>query len=101
MFDLLGCAHTLAILRVLALDPGPWRFNDLRSRLDVSPMTLSERLGELADLGVLDRRSYDEIPSRVEYSPTAKGRALRPILESVVERIGEYSGYGEHDGYNE
>jgi DNA-binding HxlR family transcriptional regulator len=86
---------------VFALDPGPWRFNDLRSRLDVSPTTLSERLSELADLGVLDRRSYDEIPSRVEYSPAAKGRALRPILESVGERIGEYGGYGEHDGYNE
>ncbi len=90
LFRLLGSAHTLAILRVFAADPGPHRFSDLEDELGISPTTLSDRLEELCEAGVLDRRSHDEIPPRVEYRPTEKGEALRPVLEAVADWIDEY-----------
>lgn len=90
LFRLLGSAHTLAIIRSFAADPGPHRFNELQSDLEISPTTLSDRLDELCEAGILERESYDEIPPRVEYHPTEKGRALRPILEAAGDWVAEF-----------
>jgi DNA-binding HxlR family transcriptional regulator len=90
LFQLLGSAHTLAILREFAAEPGPHRFSDLQDRLGISPTTLSDRLEELCEAGIIDRESHDEIPPRVEYHPTEKGQALRPVLEAVADWIDEY-----------
>jgi DNA-binding HxlR family transcriptional regulator len=80
LLDLLGKAHTMAVLREFAFAEGPLRFSDLEDALGVSPNTLSARLRELVDAGLLDRRSYDEIPPRVEYRPTRKAEALFPAF---------------------
>ncbi|TMT86339.1 transcriptional regulator [Haloterrigena sp. H1] len=53
---------------------------DLEGRLDVPANTLSERLKELVAAGLLRRESYDEVPPRVEYEPTEKGRAVFPAF---------------------
>ncbi|MFB6229281.1 MAG: winged helix-turn-helix transcriptional regulator [Halobacteriales archaeon] len=90
LFQLLGSAHTLAILREFAAKPGPQRFSDLQDELGISPTTLSDRLEELCEAGIIDRESHDEIPPRVEYRPTEKGQALRPILEAVADWIDEH-----------
>lgn len=87
LFRLLGSAHTLAILREFAADPGPHRFNSLQERLGLSPTTLSDRLDALCEAGILHRESYDEVPPRVQYRPTDRGTALRPILEDVGDWI--------------
>lgn len=91
LFQLLGSAYTLAILREFAASPDPHRFNELQEELDISPTTLSDRLDELCAEGILRRESYDEIPPRVEYYPTEKGLALRPILEKVLHWVDEYT----------
>jgi DNA-binding HxlR family transcriptional regulator len=91
LFQLLGSAHTLAILRELAANSGPHRFNDLQEKLDISPTTLSDRLDDLCAERILRRESYDEIPPRVEYHPTEKGLALRPVLEEVMHWVDEYA----------
>lgn len=91
LFQLLGSAHTLAIIREFAADPGPHRFTDLEEKLDISPTTLSDRLEELCEAEILHRKSHDEIPPRVEYRPTEKGEALRPIMDEVQQWIQEYS----------
>lgn len=90
LFRLLGSAHTLAILREFAADPEPHRFSDLQDKLGISPTTLSDRLEELCQAGLLDRESHDEIPPRVEYNPTEKGEALRPAMEAVADWVKEY-----------
>jgi DNA-binding HxlR family transcriptional regulator len=90
LFRLLGSAHTLAILREFAADPGPHRFSDLQDELGISPTTLSDRLGELCEAGIVDRESHDEIPPRVEYRPTEKGEALGPVMEAVGDWLDEY-----------
>ncbi|WP_331234741.1 winged helix-turn-helix transcriptional regulator [Natronorarus salvus] len=80
LLDLLGKTHTMALLREFAFAEGPVRFGHLEETLAISPSTLSERLRELTAAGLLRRRSYDEIPPRVEYEPTARARALFPAF---------------------
>jgi DNA-binding HxlR family transcriptional regulator len=50
----------------------------------ISSQTLAYRLHELEKGGVLERRSYNEIPPRVEYNLTAKGQEL---AESVIDLL--------------
>lgn len=73
---------TLLIIRDLAT--GTKRFTELeRSLRGISPKTLSERLRELEAQGVVERRTYPEVPVRVEYSLTDKGRALIPVIDCM------------------
>ncbi|MBI2857506.1 MAG: helix-turn-helix transcriptional regulator [Chloroflexi bacterium] len=73
---------TLLILRDLL--EGTKRFGELRRSLGgVSPRTLSQRLKELEDAGVLRRTIHAEVPPRVEYTLTEKGRSLGPILDQM------------------
>lgn len=80
LLDLLGKTHAMAVLSAFAFADGPLRFSDLEAELDVAPNTLSARLKELTAAGLLDRESFDEIPPRVEYTPTAKAEALFPVF---------------------
>jgi DNA-binding HxlR family transcriptional regulator len=73
---------TLLIIRDLA--DGRSRFCELeRSLAGISPRTLSLRLRALEDEGIVERRTYPEVPPRVEYALTEKGRALVPIVEDM------------------
>ena len=82
-FDFLGSAHMIVILHCFAVEPGPWRFSELREYLDVPPTTLTDRLQELTAAGLLSRQSYDEIPPRVEYTATEKARDLKPAFRCL------------------
>ncbi|ELY92247.1 HxlR family transcriptional regulator [Natrialba taiwanensis DSM 12281] len=77
----MGKAHTIAILHEFAVEPEPWRFNELKDRLNISPNTLSERLSELVDAELVARHPYNEIPPRVEYEATPKARELESVFE--------------------
>jgi len=73
---------TLLLIRDLA--DGRSRFCELeRSLVGISPRTLSLRLRALEEQGVLARRTYPEVPPRVEYALTEKGRALVPLIEDM------------------
>jgi len=80
LLDLLGKAHAMAVLSEFAFAVEPLRFSDLEAELEVAPNTLSARLRDLTDAGLLERESYDESPPRVEYEPTPKARALFPVF---------------------
>jgi DNA-binding HxlR family transcriptional regulator len=75
---------TLLVIRDLA--EGRSRFCELeRSLAGISPRTLSLRLRALEEEGIVVRTTYAEVPPRVEYSLTEKGRALVPIIDSMRE----------------
>jgi DNA-binding HxlR family transcriptional regulator len=75
---------TLLVIRDLA--DGRSRFCELeRSLAGISPRTLSLRLRALEEEGMVERTTFAEVPPRVEYSLTEKGRALVPIIESMRE----------------
>jgi len=80
LLDLLGRAHAMAVLSAFAFADGPLRFSDLEGDLDVAPNTLSARLSDFTEAGLLDREAFDEIPPRVEYTPTEKAEALFPVF---------------------
>jgi DNA-binding HxlR family transcriptional regulator len=74
---------TLIILRDLM--GGKRRFGELRkSAGGISPKTLSVRLKELEDAGILSRTVFAEVPPRVEYEMTDKGRELGGMIEIMA-----------------
>ena len=52
---------------------------------DLSDRLLSERLKELEGEGIVERRVSDELPARVEYALTEKGRALEPAVRALKD----------------
>ncbi len=73
---------TLLLIRDLAA--GLSRFCELeRSLTGISPRTLSLRLRALEEEGVVERHTFPEVPPRVEYALTEKGRALLPIVDDM------------------
>src|SRR2546422_4539605 len=80
--DIVCAKWTLLLVRDLS--EGHSRFCELeRSLSGISPRTLSLRLRALEEEGIVERISYPEVPPRVEYALTAKGRDLLPIIEDM------------------
>ena len=80
--EIISGKWTLLVIRDLA--EGCSRFCELeRSLGGISPRTLSLRLRALEAEGIVQRRTYPEVPPRVEYSLTDKGRALVPLIEQM------------------
>ncbi len=90
LLDLLGKAHTMAVLSAFAFAEEPLRFSDLEAELDIAPNTLSTRLRDLTEAGLLDREAYDEVPPRVEYTPTEKAESLFPVFAHLHHWAIEY-----------
>ena len=75
------------------LSEGRSRFCELeRSLGGISPRTLSLRLRSLEEEGILERTTFPEVPPRVEYALTDKGRALVPIIDSMRTYGSEWLG---------
>jgi DNA-binding HxlR family transcriptional regulator len=73
---------TLLIIRDLL--GGTRRFGELRTSLGgISSKTLTDRLRDLAEAGLVTRTMYSEIPPRVEYALTDRGRAAVPIIDAL------------------
>jgi DNA-binding HxlR family transcriptional regulator len=83
---LFGDHWTLLLIRDLA--SGCRRFQQLQLSTGISPGVLSSRLRMLEAAGLITRKQYPEIPPRVEYSLTEKGRAAVPLIDQL-RRYGE------------
>jgi DNA-binding HxlR family transcriptional regulator len=95
-----GCvAVALAILGnkwtaliVKELSEGCARFSRLEHALPgISPRTLSQRLDEMEHCGLITKKAFAEVPPRVEYTLTKKGKDLLPILKTMAEWGNKYS----------
>jgi DNA-binding HxlR family transcriptional regulator len=76
---------TLELLIPLCCSTKPVRYKKFRETMKgISSKTLAYRLHELEKDGILGRRSYNEIPPRVEYNLTAKGQEL---VESIIDLL--------------
>ena len=68
---------------------GVLRYSELRREmLNITDAVLAAALKELIADGLVERRSYNEIPPRVEYSLTERGRSVLPILQSICRWSG-------------
>lgn len=80
--DIVCGKWTLLVIRDLA--DGRSRFCELERSLEgISPRTLSLRLRALEEEGIVVRNTFPEVPPRVEYALTEKGRALVPLIEDM------------------
>ena len=89
--DLVCSKWTILVLRDLS--EGRSRFCELeRSLVGISPRTLSLRLRALEEEAIVRRRTFPEVPPRVEYQLTDKGRALMPLIEDMRQYGREWLG---------
>ncbi|SEI91076.1 transcriptional regulator, HxlR family [Deinococcus reticulitermitis] len=85
--DVLGGRWTTLIVRELLA--GARRFSELRrSLVRISPKTLTTRLRDLEERGIVTRTVYAEVPPRVEYQLTPRGEGLGDIIAAMA-RWGE------------
>jgi DNA-binding HxlR family transcriptional regulator len=88
--DTLGNKWTALIIKELAT--GCARFSTLeRNVAGISPRTLSQRLDDMEETGLVTKKAFAEAPPRVEYTLTEKGRDLMPVLKSMAEWGDKYS----------
>jgi len=81
--DRIGDRWTLLILRELLL--GDQRFTDLRGALPgLAPNLLAERLRNLEDDGLVEKRELPAPAARTVYAPTAEGLRVAPILRALA-----------------
>ncbi len=88
--QLIGNKWVLNIL--FRLLDGTKRFGELKKSIEeISPKMLTQQLRKMEGDGLVKRKIYPEIPPRVEYSLSEKGKALQPVIEKIVEWGNEYS----------
>ena len=88
--DVFGGKWKSRIICVLA-DKEFLRYSMIRREMcNITDAVLATTLKELIRDGIVNRKQYDEIPPRVEYSLTEKGKSVVPILLSICQWSGIY-----------
>ncbi|MBS7621495.1 helix-turn-helix transcriptional regulator [Candidatus Bathyarchaeota archaeon] len=90
IMNIISKKWTLLIINTIGNDEKV-RYNEIMQQLKtINSKTLSDRLKELEKYGLIERKAYMEIPPRVEYSLTEKGRTLRKSILPLMEWIYNY-----------
>lgn len=85
LVHVIGRKYTMPILN--RIGGGHARFNELQRELRLSSSVLSETLGDLVRIGLVQRTVIDDGPPGTEYTLTAAGHALRKRLRPLLERV--------------
>ena len=90
--DLITKRATLEILFPLCCTTEPVRHKQFKESLKgISSKTLSTRLSELVSEGILERKTFAEVPPRVEYKLTKKGQELVESITDLLEWMRKWS----------
>ncbi|WP_206059757.1 winged helix-turn-helix transcriptional regulator [Novacetimonas cocois] len=103
----LDCSPGCAVEATLQLIDGKWkgvilyhllegtlRFNEIRRRLpNITQRMLTAQLRELEQDGFVQRTVYAEVPPKVEYSLTPRGRTLEPVIMALKKWGDENTGF--------
>jgi DNA-binding HxlR family transcriptional regulator len=74
------------LILLLLSEQSALRFNELSKCMpDISPKVLSSTLKSLEDDGLISRKVYPSVPPKVEYSLTATGTSLLPLLINLTQ----------------
>ncbi|EAZ83714.1 helix-turn-helix domain-containing protein [Lysinibacillus fusiformis] len=83
--SLIGGKWKMKIMYELSSDT-VLRYGELKRQIPaITHKMLSSQLRELEDSGIVHRKEYPQIPPKVEYSLTLKGKSLMPILEEMCK----------------
>ena len=106
-FEVCGFCYTLSLIdgryKMVVLyalaNFGVVRFNEMKKYIGkISYKTLSSTLKALEADGLVRRREYPQIPPKVEYSLTGRGRTLIPVLDLMCAWAHENGPEKEADG---
>jgi DNA-binding HxlR family transcriptional regulator len=90
IIDLISKKWALLIINTIG-NNGKLRFNRIMESLEgINPKTLSSRLKEIEQYGIIERKIFAEIPPRVEYSLTKEGKELRKAIEPLLVWTNKY-----------
>src|SRR6476661_6742487 len=75
------------------LKDGPLRYGEIRTGLlrgsdgsaEITPRVLSRELKALTESGLIDRKDFGEVPPKVEYRLTRKGKSFVPVVAAIRE----------------
>ena len=93
-FSRTGYSYTLSlisgkykpIILYCLMEYEPVRFNEMQRYIKgVADKTLSQSLKELESDGLIDRKVYPQMPPKVEYSLTARGRSLMQVMDKLCD----------------
>ncbi len=84
VIDVIGKKWALLIVNVIG-NHGSLRTKEIMQELKISPRTFSDTVKDLEMLGLIKRESFNEIPPRVEYYLTQKGKKLREAIIPLLE----------------
>ena len=73
------------------LQDGPRRYGEIRSGLlrgldgsaEIAPRVLSRELKALTESGLIERKDFGEVPPKVEYRLTRKGKSFVPVIAAI------------------
>ncbi|MED4886429.1 helix-turn-helix domain-containing protein [Lysinibacillus fusiformis] len=83
--SLIGGKWKMKIMYELSFDT-ILRYGELKQKIPaITHKMLSSQLKELENSGIVNRKEYPQIPPKVEYSLTPKGKSLMPILEEMCK----------------
>ena len=83
-YDILSGRWKSRLMCLIDGEPRAFRYTELREgMINISDAALSKALRELIDDDMIARVQYDEIPPRVEYYLTEKGKSFMPILKEM------------------
>jgi DNA-binding HxlR family transcriptional regulator len=83
--DIFGGKWKPRLLCILG-NMAPIRYGDLKDEMgNISDAALADSLKELQQQGIVERKQYNEMPIRVEYNLTKKGKSLIPVLDTISD----------------
>ncbi|WP_197461741.1 helix-turn-helix domain-containing protein [Acetobacter malorum] len=105
----LACSPGCAVEATLQYIDGKWkgvilyhllqgtlRFNEIRKRLpNITQRMLTTQLRELEHDGFVLRTVYPEVPPKVEYSLTERGRTLEPVIMALKKWGDDNTEFGQ------
>lgn len=83
ILSLFGKKYTMPIIRALIVHK-KLRFNEIEDIVEGSPKTITKRLRELEEKGLVNREVFNEVPIRVEYTLNECAEGLEDIFERIA-----------------
>jgi DNA-binding HxlR family transcriptional regulator len=83
LLELLGKKHILNIIKFLGEENRCLRFNEIQRSLAINTKSLSDRLNDLEQTGLVIRKSFDTIPPKVEYRLAEINVEIKQIMDAI------------------
>lgn len=99
VLELITKSKALHVLMVLDRAKSPLRFSDIKTQVEASATTVSRRLRELEDNGLVMRDEKAELSTTSAYQLTPHGQRLSPVMQSLFDWAENWPANGLEDAH--